>query len=61
MADYKLYFLDLSNDVAAAKEFECKDDDDAIAKALLFEDGRNLELWSGDRVVARMAPLHRRG
>lgn len=60
MSDYKLYFLDSSNDIAATKEFDVRGDDEAIAQALLFEDGRNLELWLGERLVARMAPLHRR-
>jgi hypothetical protein len=57
MAHYRLYFLDSSSHIATAKEFECQSDDYAIAEALQFEDDRDLELWSGARLVARLAAL----
>jgi hypothetical protein len=60
MADYRVYFLDASNHIATAKELECASDDDAIAAALQFEDDRDLELWSGARLVARLAALDRK-
>jgi hypothetical protein len=55
MAHYRLYFLDSSNHIVSAKEFDCQSDDYAIAEALQFEDGRDLELWSGAGLVARLA------
>jgi hypothetical protein len=57
MAHYRLYFLDSSNHIATAREFDCQSDDYAIAEALQFEDDRDLELWSGARLVARLAAL----
>jgi len=57
MAHYRLYFLDSSNHIASAEEYDCQGDDYAIAQALQFESDRNLELWNGARLVARLAAL----
>ena len=52
---YRLYFLDASNHITAAQDFECQEDGGAIAHALDFADERNVELWSEARLVARIA------
>ena len=52
---YRLYFLDASNHIAAAQDFECQEDSGAIAHALDFADERNVELWSEARLVARIS------
>jgi hypothetical protein len=55
---YRLCFFDLAKHIVKAIEFESGTDDDAIAHALtLDDDGCNLELRSGARVVARSGTL----
>jgi hypothetical protein len=54
MPDYTLYFLTPSDDIATTKEFACAVDEQAINHALQLGDGRKLELWSRDILVARM-------
>jgi hypothetical protein len=52
---YRLYFLDAANHITSAQDFESQGDGDAIACALDFADERNVELWSGARLVVRIA------
>jgi hypothetical protein len=55
MAGYRLYFLDDNGRIRDAAEFECDGDDDALAQARSRADGRDMELWSGTRVVCKIA------
>ena len=52
---YRLYFLDASNHISSAQDFECAEDGGAIAHALDFADEHNVELWSEARLVARIS------
>ena len=52
---YRLCFLDASNHVVSAEDFQCQDNNGAIAHAMNLADDRNLELWSGARLVARIS------
>ncbi len=52
---YRLYFLDASNHITSAQDFECQEDGGAISHALDFADERNVELWSEARLVARIS------
>ena len=55
MAGYRLYFLDENGRIKDAAEFECDGDDDALIQADAHHDGRAMELWSGARVVRKIA------
>jgi hypothetical protein len=55
MAGYRLYFLDDNGRIRDAAEFECADDVEALTQAHSRADGRDMELWSGARVVSKIA------
>ena len=55
MAGYRLYFLDDNGRIRDAAEFECDGDDTALAQAETHHDGRAMELWSGARMVQKIA------
>jgi len=55
MAGYRLYFLDDNGRIRDAAEFECDGDAEALSQAEARGDGRAMELWSGARVVAKIA------
>jgi hypothetical protein len=52
---YRLYFLDAFSHITSAQDFESQEDTGAIEHAVDFTDDRNVELWSGARLVARIA------
>jgi hypothetical protein len=58
MPGYRLYFFDDRGHIQRAIELDLKADDEALAQAEQYRDGRDLELWSGTRVVARLPKLH---
>ena len=55
MAGYRLYFLDDNDRIRDAAEFECDGDAEALTQAESRSDGRAMELWSGARVVGKIA------
>ena len=55
MAGYRLYFLDDNGRIRDAAEFKCDSDAEALSQADARCDGRAMELWSGTRVVQKMA------
>jgi hypothetical protein len=55
MAGYRLYFLDDNGRIRDAAEFECDGDEEALSQADARCDGRAMELWSGTRVVKKIA------
>jgi hypothetical protein len=57
MPHYRLYKLDKSDHIVGLpEEFELDNDQQALATAKQFVDGKALELWSGTRRVARIEP-----
>ena len=54
MLDYRLYFLDGAGHIQGVVEFDCADDEEAIALAQTYADGRAMELWRRDRWVRRL-------
>ena len=53
MQDYRLYFLDENAHISKPPVIlECADDEEAQTKARQFIDGKDLELWRGDSLVA---------
>jgi hypothetical protein len=53
MLDYRLYFLDEAGHIQGVVEFDCASDNDAIAHARTYDDGRVTELWRRDRWIHR--------
>jgi hypothetical protein len=53
MLDYRLYFLDEAGHIQGVVEFDSADDDEAIAHAQTYADGRAMELWRRDRWIRR--------
>jgi hypothetical protein len=56
MATYRVYFVekDTQHYIGQPEVLECADDSDALAKAQHFVDGRDIEIWQSNRVVARL-------
>jgi hypothetical protein len=54
MADYRAYTVGLDGHFINFQAFSCADDPDAIERARQFVEGRAVELWSGERFVARL-------
>lgn len=58
MQDYRLYLLTAGDRIERAIVLTCEDDDQAIAEMethALMADGA--ELWLGERLVRRIAPM----
>jgi hypothetical protein len=53
MTDYRLYFLDDSEHIAALLEIEAADDKLAVLAAEQGANGASFELWQRDRLVLR--------
>jgi hypothetical protein len=53
--DYRLYFIDAKGHIKDAVELEGVDDADAIQKAEIHSDGREMELWRRTRVVMKFS------
>lgn len=56
MADYRLYFLDSAGHIVRREDLDFPTDQDAVEHARQYVNGTGLELWSRDRVVARLEP-----
>jgi len=56
MRAYRAYVLDEAGLVIRAKIIEARTDDEAARIATAWAEGRRLELWSGSRAIALLAP-----
>ena len=54
MADYRAYTVGLDGHFINFQAFCCDDDPGAIEWARQFVDGHAVELWSGERFIARL-------
>jgi len=54
--EYRAYLLGPDGHFASYRAFRCADDQDAIAWARQLLDGKDIELWSGERFVVRLEP-----
>jgi hypothetical protein len=54
MADYRIYILANNDEVTKRIRIECADDEAAIAVARQYIDGRDVEVWQGDRRILRL-------
>src|ERR1700678_2241956 len=55
MPTYRAYAVDENGAMGPPKVFDCDDDQQAIWKAKASVDGHDVELWNGDRVVAKFS------
>ena len=54
MAEYRVYEIGDGDHIVKATPLICKDDHEAIAKARKLAEGHVIEIWSGERFVARL-------
>jgi hypothetical protein len=54
VADYRAYTVGLDGHFTGFEPLICADDAEAIARATQLVDGHDIELWSGQRLVARL-------
>jgi hypothetical protein len=54
MADYRAYTVGLDGHFIDFQAFSCAEDSEAIERARRFVDGHAVELWSGERFIARL-------
>ena len=52
--EYRAYTIGPDGHITASRAFKCADDSDAIVWAKQLIDGYDIELWSGERFVARV-------
>jgi len=57
MADYRCYFVNNLDQIQAAQSFDCAEDAEAMLKAVELAESQPLdvEVWSGARLVGRVA------
>jgi hypothetical protein len=56
MAEYRAYTVGLDGHFVGSQALTCADDAEAIEKTKRLVDGRDIELWSGDRFIIRLVP-----
>jgi hypothetical protein len=61
MTEYRACTIGEDGHFVASRVFRCDNDTDAIVWAKQLIDKRALELWSGERLVLRLAPSDNRG
>ena len=55
MAEYRTYDIGKDGHITRSRAFVCNDDADAAVWANQLVDGNDIELWSGERFVLRIA------
>jgi hypothetical protein len=58
-AEYRAYIVGREGHFLWSKEFVAENDDDALEYARRLVDGHDVELWSGERLVAKKARTSR--
>ena len=58
MAEYRAYIIGADGSFVRAIELVCPDDDSAKDYAKQLVDGHDVELWQGDRQVAKFKRTH---
>jgi hypothetical protein len=54
MAEYRVYAIDGDGHIVKSTPLICDDDSQAVQKAKESCEGQTLEIWSGERFVARL-------
>jgi hypothetical protein len=58
MAEYRVYAICGDGHIVKSTPLICDDDTQAVQKAGEFREGHSLEIWSGERLVARLDIKH---
>jgi hypothetical protein len=53
MTDYRVYVIGNDGHFVSVIQLDCADDNAAIESAKQFVNGRDLELWQRDRLIAK--------
>jgi hypothetical protein len=61
MADYRAYTIGFDGHFVGCEPMICRDDAEAIANAMRFVDGHDVELWSGEPLVKRFSATKVKG
>ena len=56
MADYRAYTVGSDGHFIDYQVFVCDNDADATERARQLVNGRDMELWSGERFIVRLKP-----
>jgi hypothetical protein len=56
MAEYRVYTIGTDGHIVQSTPLICDDDDQAMEQARKIGEGQTLEIWSGERLVARLYP-----
>lgn len=56
MVEYRVYEIGDDDHIVKSTPLVCNNDQEAIARARELAAGRVIEIWSGERFVARLAP-----
>jgi hypothetical protein len=54
MVEYRVYTVGLDGHFTGCEPLICSDDAEAVTKAKRMVDGHAIEVWSGERFVARL-------
>jgi hypothetical protein len=54
MPEYRAYLVGQDGHFVGSESLVCRDDGEAIAEARRLLDGRDIEVWSGERFVLKM-------
>jgi hypothetical protein len=54
MAEYRAYTVGLDGHFLSFEPLICSDDAEAVTEAKRLVDGHDIEVWSGERFVARL-------
>jgi len=54
LIEYRVYVLDCDGHIVGSTPLVCRDDTEAIAKAREAHADHAIEVWSGERFVARL-------
>jgi hypothetical protein len=61
MTEYRAYTVGLDGHFIGCEPLICSDDGEAMAKAKRLVDGYDIEVWSGERFVARVESSRSKG
>jgi hypothetical protein len=56
MAEYRAYTVGIDGHFVGFEPIVCDDDAAAIERAGRLLENRDIELWSGDRLIAKLTP-----
>lgn len=54
MPEYRAYFVSEDDHFIGFEPMICRDDAEAVANAQRLLDGRDVEVWSGERLVIKL-------